>query len=102
MPLTQNQVSPAHWRHLPNASPFDHCHASMDGIGGFGETLSIVKYERRRDRERRAAGFFFAHENAPCLALAPRINRQYRDTAGAPRQGLQDKRQGIRTMDQDK
>ena len=53
-------------------------------------------------RERRAAAFFPAHENAPCLGLAPRINWQYRDTAGAPRQGLQDKRQGVRTMDQNK
>lgn len=74
----------------------------MDGIGGFGETLSIVKYERRRDRKRPAGAFFPAHENAPCRGLAPRINRQYRDAASAPRQGLQDKRQGVRTMNQNK
>jgi hypothetical protein len=57
----------------------------MDGIGGFGETLPFVKDEWRRDRERRAGAFFPAHENAPCRPLAPRINRKYRDTAGAPR-----------------
>src|SRR3984893_3740767 len=100
--ISRIQVSPIPRRHVAIASPFDHCSASMDGIRGRSEPLPIMKHERRRDRERRAAPFFSPHENAPCLGVAARIHRQDRDSAGAPRQGLQYKRQGGRTTGKNK